>query len=83
MKTWDDLISFVYDMDMDRCWEIRKNDFFVIMDMSERIRRQNFLFFKEVMKTNPELINEYKHLLDSESLKRVIEKYPLTKLYLE
>jgi hypothetical protein len=80
MKTWEDLKSLV---DIDRSWEILKKDFFLMMDITERIRRQEFLFFKEVMTTNPELINDFKHLLDKEKLKEVIDKHPLTKLYLE
>jgi hypothetical protein len=80
MKTWNDLKPLV---GMDRSWEILKYDFFARMDASERIGRQNFLFFKEVMMNNPELINDFKHLLDKEKLKEVIDKHPLTKLYLE
>jgi hypothetical protein len=48
---------------------------------TEEVR--NRIIFEEVMTTHPELINKYKHLLDSETLKKVIDKYPLTKLYLK
>ncbi len=39
--------------------------------------------FIEVMEEKPHLINEYKRLVDNETIKEVLKNYPLTKLYLK
>jgi hypothetical protein len=76
MKTWKDLESHI------------RREWLAMLNVSSKIQghhknmRDEFLF-SIFISENPELINEYKHLLDSESLKRVIEKYPQTKLYLK
>ncbi len=41
------------------------------------------MIFEGVMEMYPELVDKYKHLLDSETLKKVVDKYPQTKLYLK
>jgi predicted nucleic acid-binding protein len=48
---------------------------------TEEVKKR--IIFEEVMGQKPELINNYKHLLDSETLKKVIDKHPLTKIYLK
>jgi len=74
MKTWKDLEGHIR--------------FLSLMNISSKIQghhkdMRNEFLFNIFISENSELINEYKHLLDSESLKRVIGKYPQTKLYLK
>jgi hypothetical protein len=52
-----------------------------VMGNGNELKKQ--MIFEKVMEQKPELINEYKHLLDTETLKKVIDKHPLTKLYLK
>lgn len=39
--------------------------------------------FMRVIKSNPHIINDFKHLLNNTELKHIIKVYPQTKLYLE
>jgi hypothetical protein len=76
MKTWKDLESHI------------KKQWVAMINVSSKIqghnkKTQEEILFEYIISQNPELINEYKHLLDSESLKRVIGKYPQTKIYLK
>ncbi len=49
-------------------------------------KNTNFIYnnaFIVSIRKCPHLINEYKHLVDNETIKEVLKNYPLTKLYLE
>ncbi len=74
---WNDLKKLV---DMDTSWDILKVNFFN-GGLTETAR--NLRFFGAVMEKSPNLINDFKHLLDCKRLKVIIDKYPLTKIYLK
>ena len=74
---WDDLKKLV---DTETSWRILKKNFF---NGGLKETTRNLYFFGAVMGKSPNLINDFKHLLDYKRLKLIIDTYPLTKLYLE
>ncbi len=47
------------------------------------IESKKVWFFQTLISEKPQLINDYKHLVDTVRLKFIIDKYPIIKLYLE
>jgi len=76
MKTWDDLEKILSEKEL-RLLNLTAK----LFDYDNESRRR--VLFQQTIPKNPELINEYSHLLDGKILKIFLNAYPHLKLYLE
>ncbi len=74
MKSWEDIANELTEEDLAHKLYIRRGN----LNGSLPI-----LMFRTLMRKKPQLINDYKHLIDIKELGYCLSNYPLTKLYLK